>query len=88
MVFASGSLARFWEDVDIVGEPVTLPELLPQNQAIDVLSAERKRVRYVRPSGGRVLSLNALTEHVEREPGPRLVILNTVQSAAVVARAM
>ena len=88
LVFASGSLARFWEDVDIVGEPVTLPELLPQNQAIDVLSAERKRVRYVRPSGGRVLSLNALTEHVEREPGPRLVILNTVQSAAVVARAM
>jgi CRISPR-associated endonuclease/helicase Cas3 len=87
-VFASGSLARFWEDDDIVGEAVTLPELLPRDQAIDVLSAERNRVRYVRPSGGRVLSLNELIEHVDRAAGPRLVILNTVQNAAVAARAM
>jgi len=87
-VFASGSLARFWEDGDIVDEPVRLPELLPSDQEKDVLAAERNRVRYVSLAGGRVLSLNELIKHVDRAPGPRLAIFNTVQNAAVVARAM
>lgn len=87
-VFASGSLARFWEDGDIVREAVKLPELLPVYQAIDVLTAERKRIRYAPLSGGRVLSLNELIEQVDRAPGPRLVILNTVQNAGVVAKAI
>ena len=87
-VFASGSLARFWEDGDIVREPVKLPELLTADQAIDVLTAERKRVRYAPLFGGRVLSLNELIEQVDRAPGPRLVILNTVQNAGVVAKAI
>jgi len=88
VVFASGSLARFWEDSDIVGEAVNLPELLPRNQERDVLAAERKRVRYTPLAGGSVLTLGELIEHVERAPGPRVAILNTVQSAAVVARVM
>lgn len=87
-VFASGSLARFWEDEEIVGEAVTLPELLPRDQEKEVLTAERKRVHYVALSGGEVLTLRQLIEHVNGTPGPRLTILNTVQSAAVVARTM
>lgn len=87
-VFASGSLARFWEDCDIIGKPVKLPELLPRNQEEDVMVAEGKRVRYERLAGGQVLTLRELMEYVDRTPGPRLVILNTVQNAAVVARAM
>jgi len=87
-VFASGSLARFWEDRDIIEAPVRLPDLLPRQRADDVLAAERRRVRYVRLAGGRVLTIEELIKRVRRAPGPRLVILNTVQSAAVVAQAM
>jgi CRISPR-associated endonuclease/helicase Cas3 len=87
-VFASGSLARFWEDSEIVVEPKKLPELLPPSQEQDVLAAERNRVRYEPLRKGVVLAVRELIEEVDRAPGPRLVILNTVQNAAVVANAM
>ncbi len=87
-VFASGSLARFWEDSQIVDEPMKLPELLPKDQEREALAAERKRIRYVPLAGGQVLTLSELVAHVDKARGPSLVILNTVQSAAVVARAM
>jgi CRISPR-associated endonuclease/helicase Cas3 len=88
VVLASGSLVRFWEDRAIVGEPVRLPELLPPEQSADVLSTERRRIKYEELSGGRVVSIRELTNSVCRTPGPRLVILNTVQNAGIVARAM
>lgn len=87
-VFASGSLSRFWEYEDIVGESTTLPELLPEDQKIDVLAAERHRVRYVALADSQVVSLPELIEHVDQAAGPRLVIMNTVQSAAAVALTM
>ncbi len=87
VVFASGSLTRFWEREEIVGEPKQLPELLPAVQATDVLAAERHRVRY-EPLAGAVMTVNELVTRVEATPGPRLVILNTVQGAAVVAKTM
>ena len=87
-VFASGSLARFWENAEIVANPVRLPELLPPTQAADVLDAERRRVQYSQASDGKVLQIKGLLELVRSSPGPRLVILNTVQNAAVVAKAM
>ena len=86
VVFASGSLARFWENPDIVDEPVKLPELLPPTLAGPVLEAEKQRVRYTR--GKRCETPADLVGRVSAVPGPRLVILNTVQSAAVVAGAM
>lgn len=85
-VFASGSLARFWENPDIIKEPVQLPELLPPGLKAPVLAAERRRIRY--ESAGRFETPSVLIQRVREAPGPRLVILNTVQSAAVVARAM
>lgn len=87
-VFASGSLARFWEDAEIVSHPAKLPELLPKSQEVDVLTAERDRVRYVSLNDGLVLTVDELANSVRTAPGPRLVILNTVQNAAVVARGM
>jgi CRISPR-associated endonuclease/helicase Cas3 len=87
-VFASGSLARFWEDADIVGDRVNLPELLPKKQSADVLSAERKRVTYRRLNDGLVMNMAQLVESVRSTRGPRLLVLNTVQNAAVVARFM
>ena len=85
-VFASGSLARFWENRDIIAKPQRLPELLGHDLRGSVLSAERQRIRY--SQAGRFESVEVLMAAVADQPGPQLVILNTVQSAAVVARAM
>lgn len=86
IVFASGSLTRFWEHQEIVPEPIKLPELLPPALEQSVIRAEKRRVLYKR--SGRSSSLRELIHRIGEAPGPRLVILNTVQSAAVVARAM
>ena len=87
-VFASGSLARFWENADIVADPLRLPELLPPAQAVTVRKAEQHRVRYDSLEGGRCVKVPTLIAAVRKSRGPRLVVLNTVQSAGVVARAM
>jgi CRISPR-associated endonuclease/helicase Cas3 len=87
-VFASGSLVRFWENDGVVSQTMRLPELLPKDQSEDVLMAERRRIRYLRAGDGNVLDVCKLIELVHNAPGPRLVILNTVQNAAVVADAM
>jgi CRISPR-associated endonuclease/helicase Cas3 len=50
------------------------------------VEAEPRRVRYERIEGR--LDAAVLVERVLKENGPRLVILNTVQSAAVVAKRM
>jgi CRISPR-associated endonuclease/helicase Cas3 len=86
IVLASGSLARFWENKDIVKDAVTLPELLAPNLASEVLQAERRRVSY-ESRAGPIESVEELVGLITASPGPRLAILNTVQSAAVVARA-
>jgi CRISPR-associated endonuclease/helicase Cas3 len=85
-VFSSGSLAKFWESQEIVGEPIRLPELLPPDLARTVLQSERRRVSY--RSHKRMATVDDLRIKISDARGPRLVILNTVQSAAVVARAM
>jgi CRISPR-associated endonuclease/helicase Cas3 len=86
VVFASGSLARFWENDEIVDTPVKLPELLPPALAARVFRGERSRIHY-ETAGRPVESVSQLIDVIARTPGPRLAILNTVQSAAVVARA-
>jgi CRISPR-associated endonuclease/helicase Cas3 len=87
-VFASGSLVRFWENPDIIREPIRLPELLPPAQAVEVFAAEQHRVRYAKAGDGRVMKVSQLIDEVQEQQGPRLVILNTVQNAAIVADAM
>jgi CRISPR-associated endonuclease/helicase Cas3 len=85
-VLASGSLARFWENPEIVREPVRLPELFKPGLKQSILKLERRRVSYVQ--AGLFPDAKTLIEKVRGEPGPRLVIVNTVQSAAVIARTM
>jgi CRISPR-associated endonuclease/helicase Cas3 len=86
-VFASGSQARFWERERIVGDAkCLLPELMAADFRERVLKAETRRIRY--SSLGNIASVDQLMDRVLGEPGPRLLILNTVQSAAVVARGM
>ena len=88
VVFASGSLSRFWEHEEIIGRPACLPELQPKDQALKVLEDDKKRIHLLQADGGRVLSIPKLIGLVQNEKGPRIVVLNTVQNAAVVAKAM
>jgi CRISPR-associated endonuclease/helicase Cas3 len=73
-------------NADIVGEPVRLPELFKPGLKESILKLESRRVAYVQ--AGLFSDAATLIERVQSEPGPRLVIANTVQSAAVIARAM
>ena len=83
-VLASGSLVRFWENSDIVDNPEPVAELLPAELKRQLLPAERRRIRY--RSAGHFDCLSRLIDKVGDTDGPRLVIFNTVQSAAVFAR--
>ena len=85
LVLASGSLARFWELTDFVplSERRTIPELVAPEVANRTKDFEGKRINI--RSKSEKYSLPKLAEFVLGEPGPRLVILNTVQSAAVFA---
>ena len=86
LVLGSGSLSRFWELEDFV--PVdqrrTVAELVTgelKNRA-DVFEAGRVFFKSLDDR----LSLRKLADFIIEKPGPRLVILNTVQSAAIVAK--
>lgn len=88
-VLASGSLVRFWEMPEVL-EPaganaVRLVPLLAEGVVRDrAVDYERTRVRFETIAAP--LSVEEFTDHVAAKPGPRLVVLNTVQNAAVVAR--
>ena len=81
-VFASGSLARVWEESEIVGEEnaIRLPDIIPSALSARLVKAEHTRVRY-RTLGRIVDPVRAILE----TSGPRLAIFNTVQTAAVIA---
>ena len=61
-----------------------MPELLDGDLRRSVLGSEQARVRYCRAP--RFTGPSCLAEFTVAQPGPRLVILNTVVSAAVFAR--
>jgi len=86
VVLGSGSLARFWKHQQIVSPPEELPELVSEPVRNDAQRAEGQRVRYAR--GPQAMTPEELAKFVfEDTPGPRVVVLNTVRSAAVLARA-
>jgi CRISPR-associated endonuclease/helicase Cas3 len=84
-VLGSGSLAKFWENPRILGEGKT--EVIPSMISYDIRAAssifEQSRVAYRTHPGA--LNLAQLCDWIQAEAGPRLVVMNTVQSAAVVA---
>jgi CRISPR-associated endonuclease/helicase Cas3 len=83
-VFGSGSLSRFWELARLMGEIEPLADLLPSQVATELHRAERTRI--LTRCAPQPLDLPGLAGLVMELPGPRLVVLNTVQSAAVLAR--
>ena len=84
IVLGSGSLNRFWELPDFVDPPITLPTLVPDSVRASSAGHERLRVTY--RSHSELLDLEGLEKFVKKADGPRLLIVNTVQSAAAIAR--
>jgi len=84
-VLASGSLSRFWSVRDIVGNNVDtgIAEIVSNEIRDRLLSYESGRICYRHDLTPR--NTEQLAKWISTFPGPRLVILNTVQSAAVVA---
>ncbi|MBI5875563.1 MAG: DEAD/DEAH box helicase family protein [Deltaproteobacteria bacterium] len=82
-VFASGSLPRFWQNEKITSPYEDMPNLLGVEQISRVNKQEKKRVVYATIRD--VFDVMGLINFIQSKSGPRLVVLNTVQSAAVLA---
>ncbi|HBY62166.1 MAG TPA: CRISPR-associated protein [Solibacterales bacterium] len=83
-VLGSGSLARFWENPRINPKRPAVPMLVPPLLASQGDLAERRRVEF--RACDQPFDLPALAGFVRSQPGPSVVVMNTVQSAAVLAR--
>jgi len=85
-VLASGSLPEFWQMQQFVEtkEPVSVPNLLPGGCHSDAAEAEPSRIQI--RTGPEPLSLDSLTRTLGTLPGPRLLVVNTVQNAAAIAQ--
>lgn len=82
-VLASGSLVEFWKMHEIAEEVRYVPRLVNENLRSRLMSYENRRVAFrYRPDP---LSRLQLVKWVAESPGPRLLIMNTVRSAAVLA---
>lgn len=86
-VLASGSLNRFWTIGQIAAAGKRqVPDLVHNTLRSALAQYERDRIRY--PWNPSSLTSKELAEWVNSFPGPRLLIVNTVQSAAVIAKTM
>jgi len=84
VVLGSGSLHRFWELPDFVDPPIRLPAIVSDDVRETSSEQERRRVTY--RSRPEPLDLDGLTGFLQKLDAPRLLIVNTVQSAAAIAR--
>jgi len=82
-VLASGSLNRFWQIEEFDAKPPIIPELITVKLREKLASYEDDRVSY--KFNGRRMAAPELVQFVAELPGPRIVILNTVQSTAAIA---
>jgi CRISPR-associated endonuclease/helicase Cas3 len=88
-VLASGSLSRFWEIEEIAIKEISktarsVPPIVPAKLRASLGAFEGERIRYIHDLSPQ--SLEEFAERVHGAPGPRLAILNTVQSAAAAAQ--
>jgi len=86
-VLSSGSLNRFWQIPEISQEAknVCVSEIVDNHLRERLFTYEKNRIIY--RSDLHRKGINELSDWICSFPGPRLVILNTVQSAAVLADA-
>ena len=86
IVLGSGSLYRFWELPEFSDSPERTANMLPPELRRQAASYEGKRVEY--KTKAEPMRVNEFAEWVWGFPGPRLVIVNTVYSAAAIAEAL
>lgn len=82
-VLASGSLNKFWEIKEISNTPRDVPPIVSDTLRASLSTFEVKRVKYKHNLTPQ--NIGKFADWVHRSSGPRIVILNTVQSAAVLA---
>lgn len=83
-ILASGSLVRFWEIPKLVGTKIKqIPEIISGNVRRDLMGYEKNRIQFCWNPVSQ--SRKGLTDWVMNMPGPRLLIMDTIQSAAVIA---
>ncbi|MGI6699287.1 MAG: CRISPR-associated endonuclease Cas3'' [Christensenellales bacterium] len=86
-VLASGSLVRYWQLGCLNGF------MTPSSEVKELVDSDLRK-RLMKYEGDRVIFLwepkavsrKALIELVQNKPGPRLLILNTIQNAAIIAQ--
>ncbi|MCR9209221.1 MAG: CRISPR-associated protein [bacterium] len=90
VVMASGTMVRFWEEPELIGKSgqvslQTLPSLASDStRAGKLIEAHRVQIEpHLDP-----ISADELIDRIRSAPGPRLVIVNTTQSAAALAQKM
>jgi CRISPR-associated endonuclease/helicase Cas3 len=86
LVLASGTLPRFWNRPGFLqeGERCEIPDLIKPEVRAETMIFENKRVSILTEK--EAMSVECLGDFVHNKPGPRLIIFNTVQSAAVFAQ--
>ncbi|WP_242833482.1 CRISPR-associated helicase/endonuclease Cas3 [Desulfosporosinus youngiae] len=84
-VLASGSLNRFWTIPEIAASEIShsVPEIIADELRSRLAVYENNRISYHYDLSPK--NTAELAKWISKFPGPRLVILNTVQSAAVLA---
>ena len=85
-LLASGSLVEFWKLGEISDTERFVPQLVPEDLRQRMSAYEHRRIRFSRFSSP--LSLEELYTSIKKSPGPRIVIVNTVQTAAVLAEGL
>jgi hypothetical protein len=97
VVFSSGSMVEYWNDPYLIGdETMHIPDLLPESLRLKAQEQELHRLEYNKIEKSvnlkelvKLLKSGETWSEINRELKPScLVILNTVQSAAVVADAL
>lgn len=84
-LLASGSLNRFWKIPEFDTSSPDIPEIISDDFRLKLMIFEDRRIAYRYKE--EILGLNKLVSWLATLSGPRIVILNTVQSAAIVAQA-
>ncbi len=83
IVLGSGSLSRFWELEEFENDKIEIPDLVSCSVTPEAYEYENTRVKYNTYS--KKFDLIGLIDFIKEHPGPRLLIVNTVHSAAVIA---
>ncbi len=82
-VLASGSLVDFWRIPEISKTERSVPQIVDDRLRFRLSGFEKRRIVY--PVVAEPLSREELIARIKEAPGPRLVIMNTVQSAGTIA---